>query len=280
MENTIQRQLQDVQLNILREIDRVCREHNLTYWLAFGTAIGAVRHKGFIPWDDDVDLFMTAEDLEELEKYQSSFSPNYFIQSRRTDPEYGLMITRVRDSNTTLIENEEADRDINHGVFVDIYPLFNCPDDEKEYKTFYRKSLLARLLQYGRTPQTHGRVMKMGANVLLHLYSAKRRARKVEEIYQYMKAYKETGYLTDAFEVGYMAKYPKSSLFPAEWVDFEDMKVPIPGQIDPVLRPVYGDYMQLPPEEERKVHHDYKVVDCDHSYLDYKGKQYCVGDNR
>ena len=271
-----QKQLQEAQLKILKEIDKVCNEHNLTYWLAFGTAIGAVRHKGFIPWDDDIDLFMMAEDLEKLEKLQKFFPNNIFVQSRRTDPEYGLMITRVRDSNTTLIENTESDRNMNHGVFVDIYPLYNSPKEGKEHDKFYRNSLLARLLLYGKTPETHGTVMKLGSKVILSLTSKKFRKNQVERIYQKMLEQPESGYLTYAYGHTGRMIFPKEFFYPVVRVDFEDMKAPIPENNDKLLTQIYGDYMKLPPEDKQVVHHDYRKVDCEHSYLMYKGKDYCL----
>lgn len=263
------KQLQDTQMSILHEIDRVCRENGLTYWLAFGTAIGAVRHKGFIPWDDDIDLFMKVEDMERLERLQSAFSENYFVQSRRTDPEYGLMISRVRDSSTTLIENAESGRNMNHGVFVDIYPLYNCPDSEAEHKRFYRRSLIARLLLYGKAPESHGSLMRIGSKVILTLVPEKIRKRIVEKIYREMRNQKETGYLTYAYGHTGKMKFPKSYFYPGKRVPFEDMMAPIPENNDQLLKCIYGDYMKLPPKEKQVVHHDFKVVDCERSYKEY-----------
>ena len=276
MPGSEQKELQVAQLNILKEIDKVCGKHNLTYWLAFGTAIGAVRHSGFIPWDDDIDLFMMAEDLEKLEKLQRFFPSNIFVQSRRTDPEYGLMITRVRDSNTTLIENTEIDRDINHGVFVDIYPVYNSPAERKEHEKFYRNSLIARLLLYGKAPETHGAIMKIGSKIILGLTPKGVRKKQVERIYKKMRNQPETGYLTYAYGNTGKMIFPKEYFYPVVRVDFEDMKAPIPKNNDKLLTQIYGDYMKLPPVEKQVVHHDYRKVDCEHSYLMYKGKDYCL----
>ena len=275
-----QKQLQVIQLKILKEIDKVCREHNLTYWLAFGTAIGAVRHKGFIPWDDDIDLFMMAEDLEKLEELQKFFPDNIFVQSRRTDPEYGLMITRVRDSNTTLIEDTEVNRNMNHGVFVDIYPLYNAPKERKQHDKFYGYSLLARLLLYGRVPGKHGNVMKLGSKIILALTSKRVRKNQVERIYKKMISQPETGYLTYAYGHTGRMVFPKEYFYPVVRVDFEDMKAPIPENVDKLLTQIYGDYMKLPPKDKQVVHHDYKKIDCEHSYLTYKGMYYCPSSRR
>lgn len=130
------RKLQQAQKTILLELDRVCRKLDLPYCLAFGSSLGAVRHHGFIPWDDDIDVYMRIQDLEKLQENADLFNAGYFLQHHESDSEYGLMITRLRNSNTTLIEKTEIDRDINHGIFIDIYPLFNSPKDGWGQRSF------------------------------------------------------------------------------------------------------------------------------------------------
>lgn len=277
MVNNDQKVIQSAQLKILKEIDRVCKQNNIAYWLAFGTAIGAVRHQGFIPWDDDIDIFMLAKDLEKLEKYQDCFSKNVFIQSRRTDPEYGLMITRVRDSNTTLIENSEKDRDINHGIFVDIYPLYNVPLNKIAQMAFFANSLLARLLLYGKVPKHHGLLMKIGSRIILACTSEKFRKNQVERIYRDMINQPETGYLSYAYGSKTNRVFPKEYFLPSITVQFEDINVPIQKNYDEILTEIYGDYMKLPPLDKQVVHHDYVKIDAERPYTDYRGIYYCQG---
>lgn len=150
-------ELQKCQLGILKEIDRVCKENQIKYCLAFGSCLGAVRHKGFIPWDDDVDVFMPIDDFERFNHCYEKIKKPYFIQSKLTDKEYGLLITRVRNSDTTLIEKAEINRNINHGVFVDIYPLFNSP--QKKWKGNFQSisSYIYRLFLYNAPPVNHGK---------------------------------------------------------------------------------------------------------------------------
>lgn len=273
-------QLQMAQLSILKEIDKVCQKKGLSYYLAYGTAIGAVRHKGFIPWDDDIDIYMTLNDLNKLEHCQSLFPSNLFIQTRKTDPEYGLMITRIRDSNTTLIENEEYDRDINHGVFVDIYPLYNSPVDSKELKRLYLRSLIGRLFLYGKPPKNHGKFLRFVGKTLLTIMPNLVKRRVVNSTFKLLKKQKDTGYLTPLSKDDgkSIPVYPKEYFDSMVWVDFEDMKAPIPSGNHEVLKAVYGDYMKLPPMKKRVIHHDYRVVDCNNSYIKYKGIDYCIKD--
>lgn len=276
MEDNIVKEMQDAQLRILKEIDRVCEENGLEYCLAFGTEIGAIRHQGFIPWDDDIDIFMPVADAEKLEKLQDRFPANLFVQSRRTDPEFGLMISRVRDSNTTLIVGTEADWDINHGVFVDIYPLYNAPTGKIGRKLFLVRFMIARLLLYGKVPETHGTVMKIGSKVLLALVPKRARKRIVDRMYRKMTAQPENGTLTCGWAELTKNVFPREWFFPSRRVKFEDMQAPVPAECEKILEISFGDYMTPPPPEKRVVHHDFVVADFERSYLEYKGKKYAV----
>lgn len=115
---------QKVMLDILIEVHKICVKHNITYWLEAGTLLGAVRHKGFIPWDDDIDISMPREDYEKfLEIAQRELPSDLFLQTNKTDPEYSREITKVRKLNTLLIETgETGNENYCHGIFIDIFP--------------------------------------------------------------------------------------------------------------------------------------------------------------
>ena len=116
--------LKKKELEILKNFISCCEKMNLTYYIAFGTLLGAIRHKGFIPWDDDVDVCMPREDYDRFIREGGKYLPeNYFIQTMESDPKYALNFAKLRDSNTTLFEKHVIDVDINHGVFIDIFPL-------------------------------------------------------------------------------------------------------------------------------------------------------------
>ena len=268
-------QLQKSQMEILKEIDRVCKKHNLTYCLAFGSCLGAVRHQGFIPWDDDIDIYMPIHDFEKLEKHRASFQKEYFLQTHKSDPEYGLMIGRVRNSKTTLIEEAEAHRDINHGIFVDIYPLFPSPNGGIKAKLLIFSSMLYRLLLYDVVPKNRGILMKVGSKILLKSIPKKMKKSIMNKTYQWIRNQKDTGYLSSFYGDEASIKYPKEWFFPAKEIPFEDLQIPVPANTDKYLTLTYGDYMKLPPVEKRKFHHNYLCIDFDKSYLEYKGKLYC-----
>lgn len=117
------------QLQIIHELDRVCKKVNINYYLAYGTCLGAVRHKGFIPWDDDIDVFLTCNEMNRLLKNKELFGNQYFLQTRYTDSKYCNMKYSLRDSNTSYFSDEEDSRDINHGMFIDLYVLYPYPDN-------------------------------------------------------------------------------------------------------------------------------------------------------
>ena len=269
------RELQKCQLEILREIDRVCTKHNLVYCLALGSCLGAVRHGGFIPWDDDIDIYMPIEYFEKLEKCRKSFKTPYFLQTHKSDPDYRLMIGRVRNSETTLIEESEINQDINHGIFVDIYPLFHCPKGKIRVKKVIFASMLYRLLLYGEPPKKRGTVMKVGSFILLKVIPNKLRDKLQHLCYHYFRKQRFTGWLSSLYGDEVTMKFPYDWLFPACRRVFEDMQVYIPANADKYLKYTYGDYMKLPPVQERKFHHSYVCVDLDKPYTVYKGKLYC-----
>ena len=106
---------------MLHELDRVCKKNNLKYALSSGTCLGAVRHGGFIPWDDDIDVYMCWSDAEKLVKCQSDFETKYFVQNYKTDPQFPSTHYRLCDSSTSCFLEETKGLDVNHGIFIDIY---------------------------------------------------------------------------------------------------------------------------------------------------------------
>ena len=132
MDETL-RFIQLCQLDILREVVRICNKNNIKYYLAWGTMLGAVRHKGFIPWDDDLDIYMPLEDLKNFEKCcLDDLQSDYFLQCPKTEPFMGWLYYKVRRNNTCMKESsmENDNRIKNHGVWIDIFPLINYSNDE------------------------------------------------------------------------------------------------------------------------------------------------------
>ena len=271
--------MQSSQLKILKSFKKVCDEHGVTFYLAFGTALGAVRHHGFIPWDDDIDIYMRMEDIEKLKEIQNFLPSNLFVQTREKEKEYGLLIARVRDSNTTLVEEDHVDRDINHGVYIDIYPLFYCPESNIKMRLIVVLSFLCRLFAYNAPPMNKGGVATMVSKVLLNILPNKTKRVIADKLY---------AYITSRPVSKYVSTFPDVSLgkrFMDEWFkdpstcEFEGENMPMPSKQEDYLTYEFGDYMQLPPEEKRQIHHHYIFADFDNSYLNYKGVKYCTNRN-
>lgn len=274
-ENSFLKGMQSCQLQILKELDKVCRKNNIPYYLAFGTALGAVRHKGFIPWDDDIDVYMRVEDVRKLTLHQKDFPPNLFIQTRESDSEYGLLIARIRDSNTTLIEADHVERDINHGVYIDIYPLFYCPENDFKMKIVIVASLLCRLFAFNAPPAHKGPIYRFISKALLYLMPTSFKKRITDILYQYLISRPKSKYLSNIPDVS-LGKRNMDNWFREPSVgDFEGEKVPLPTMIEDYLIYEFGDYMKLPPIEKREIHHEYLFADFETPYITYKGIKYC-----
>lgn len=268
--------MQNHQLAILRQFKRVCDNNGIAFYLAFGSALGARRHKGFIPWDDDIDVYMKVEDLSRFERIKNQLPDNLFFQTRSTDPEFGLLIARIRDSNTTLIEEDHFSRDINQGVYMDIYPLFNVPESSFGRKALQMESLICRLFAYDSPPANKGCLITSISKLMLKLFPKRLKRKLADTLYQWITKSRSSAFLSNFPDVSLGAYYK------AEWFKepsqelFEGEMMPVPTDNGGYLSHYYGEYMKLPPVEMRKIHHNYLFYDFDTPYIKYKGIQYCT----
>ena len=148
------KQIQDLEIGAMCELDRICRKYNLKYTLAGGTLLGALRHDGFIPWDDDMDVNMLRSDFLKLREIApKELRQRYFYQSSQTDPEYLYFFDKIRINDTTFKEAVLADKKIHHGVYIDIFPVDDildansqqAQDQLKEFK-HWRSGLMGKCL--------------------------------------------------------------------------------------------------------------------------------------
>ena len=119
-----------IELDLLIKFDKVCQKYGFKYWLAYGSLLGAVRHKGFIPWDDDLDVMMPREDYDSFIKLSSEFENPYFLQTHETDKGYYYSFAKLRNSNTTAVSKMFAFEKWNQGIFLDIFPNDVCNLDD------------------------------------------------------------------------------------------------------------------------------------------------------
>lgn len=273
------RRLQLLQMDILKELTRVCKKHNFIFYIMNGTCLGAIRHKGFIPWDDDIDAGMYAEDFDELIKCKNDFSKGFFLQTIETDPEFKTMIARIRMDGTTLIEKDRINEDIHQGVFIDIYPLFGYPHNPIKQQIRSWESLLYRLLLAGEPPKNHGRCVANIGKALLNIIPKDKQRQIVDIIHKKLRSEeRDSKYVAFLYGMDVhlfsTIKYERSWFGKPTMVNFEDMILPAPTDYDSYLKIRYNDYMKLPPKEKQNSYHDFEFVDLDNDYKVYKGKKY------
>lgn len=268
-------QLKTCQLAIFKQFVSVCERLGLRYFVIGGTLIGAVRHQGFIPWDDDIDVAMPRVDYERfLQRAQALMPEYYFLQTFETDPAYPANFAKIRDSRTTFIETSVSKLDINHGVYIDIFPLDYYPENswKRVWLEFRKKVLTVRVAAQFYLPNEKLHFIKNLVRGVSKIFcpSAAVAVRRREWLFTNVK---KNGLLCN-----YGGAWGNKEIFPASWfsdvcvMHYEDLVVYGPKDYDKILKHVYGDYMQLPPEEERVGHHYALVVDLERPYTEYMGK--------
>ena len=253
--NTLSK-LHDTELEILQEIDRICKKNNINFFLVGGTLLGAVRHKGFIPWDDDLDIGMFREDYDRfIDIAIKEIDDKYFVHCDKTDKHYWLPFCKVKKNNTTFIEEFTNGKKSKHsGVFVDIFPVDKTGAN---YNINRIKGLLIRnisdclLVKEGKISLQETRHFILGK--ILTLFSKEKLIKIQNGIIN--------KYQNDDYVVGWIGVYhikkellKKEDAFPLVDVVFENKKYKAYNNYDYYLRSLYGNYMELPPVEERINH--------------------------
>ena len=248
-------QIHKIQYDMLVELDQICRKHGLTYYLAYGTCLGAVRHKGFIPWDHDVDVLMPYQDAVELEKYQDEFSDNYFISSRRTDKTNKTIKSIIIDKNIKC-------REVRNGVVInddariglDIYPFYNCPKSKSELLfNIWRSHILKMLV--GGAPENHGNAAKLFGKAVIALFGGKEKEKRIEKLQKQLCYTGPSDEIADYYGLDVKAcsaiTYNKDWFGTPKEILFEDRMFYAPANAHAYLTKRYGDYMTPVSKKER-----------------------------
>ncbi len=247
--------LRDVQLrllDILVEIDKVCRKHNIQYWIDYGTLLGAVRHKGFIPWDDDIDICVMAKDYDSIRKALIAELPEqYALQDTTTDKYVFIRPGRVRDRHSYAAYPHFAKLK-EQGLWVDIFQADRAiTKSAKQFVDFFYRRTFREIHHYGDVAYKSSlkRWVYRLLAYLLHPFTA-----FAMHASTWIASCGKKGLLSHyAFNYSPMWALEKN-IFPLTEVEFEGHRFFAPGNYDAHLRMRYGDYMQLPPEEKRRVH--------------------------
>lgn len=266
------REVQDKILEVMKYIDLVCRMNNIVYFIMGGTALGAVRHGGFIPWDDDLDIFMIPAEYQKFKKViELDGNSKFIIQEWKTTDKY-LEYAKVRMNGTTFIEESFKDRKgLHQGIYVDIMMLHKVPTNKQIQKLVYYESkfvTLYALTQRNWKPKSGGQKMMVN---LLKILPCKLMAKLFyKRIYKYEN-------MTKNFIYCYWitpAKF-RSGLFEPEFfadpvdIPFEDTKLLGSAHIKEYLKYRYGNYMKLPSEEQQKAAVHAMIFDTEKNYTEY-----------
>lgn len=265
-------EIQSVSLEILKKISDVCESQNLRYFLAGGTLIGAVRHKGFIPWDDDLDVVMPRPDHDKLIEYllnHKEETPNLDVFNPDTCNTYPYMLTRISDNRYHIVMENEQDYGL--GVFIDIYPLEGLGDNKKNAErlckkgNFYASCCFQSTRSHFAMEATKGlfrKTLKYPFYLFSKVLGKRYFQNKLRDLkMKCPKSFDESKYVGCATWTSIAEK----AVFPKEWLDgfevilFEHYNFRVPKGYDEMLHAIYGDYMKLPPEHERIGHHFYSM---------------------
>lgn len=282
MVNISIKELQSKTLEMLLFFDSFCKENNLKYFLCGGGLIGAIRHHGFIPWDDDIDLFMPRDDYEQLAVLWPQIVDSSKYMYCRTDLKhlYHDAGASIRDVNTTAINRHSVNEDICHGVALEIMPIDGCPNSKIKRCFQLYNAFVFNLFNVQRLPDNKGKLVRLLTSLVYKIvYSPKQRYKIWKRAEKRMSKYKwddcdEVTELIGSIK-GMLLRHPKCDFFNVVYKDFEGYNFPVMAGYDRYLRLIWGDYMQLPPVEKRKAKHDYAYLSITEPYKQFKGKYYC-----
>ena len=272
-------ELQKVEMDLFCCFSDICKKLGLNYFLVCGSALGAARHGGFIPWDDDFDVGMYRDDYNKFMELAPALLPEgIFLQNYKSDPNFPYVFAKLRNSNTTFIQTILSNLDINHGVYIDIFPLDGYPQDSRLQKKMARKKK-NYLRQFGGTFNLPSNIPIKAKIlfVLCKIFRCHKRTQKILLKYEGMISrysveeakiicnhgtwYGERDYINKDY-------YGKGKN-----IVYEGMTVRVPEKLDEYLTSLYGDWRTPPPPEKQKGTHDCEVCDINNTYTNY-AKQY------
>ena len=262
-----------IMLDILDEVDKFCSQNNINYYLTYGTLLGAVRHKGFIPWDDDIDIVMSRGDYEKFcRSFNNGRTDSLRLMSIDNTDGYYLLSAKVCDTRTLLIE--KVQNPVELGVYIDIFVNDYLSDDLKAAKDLvHSNQRLFNLTKASIISDREGRAMYK--QILLRFLRAVTKKIDVQKVlkriekqsrkYEEMTSSKYCGSITSLY-------YGEKEIMETKWwgkgekLSFEGREFNVPSDYHSVLKTFYGDYMKLPPVEQRVTHHAYDVYWRDNNH--------------
>lgn len=268
------KELHTAELRILRDFHEVCNRLGIRYFACFGTAIGAVRHQGFIPWDDDIDVGMLRDDYEKFRREAPKHLPSrLFLQNYDTDNDYWLQHAKLRDSKTTFIEEGNKEYNWNHGVFIDIFPFDYVPENKwQRWKVKFKEKYYHIAISVLKNKELFvhfgwKNLLRLILKVLFNIRFSSRA--EIAQCLDSMLASISPSKLVCCYE-GSQTVYKKEWFDEVQSVRFESTTINLPVGYHEALSKLYGDYMTPPPTSQRVPVHVAAVVDIDRPYTYYR----------
>lgn len=278
MKNNEAERLHEMLLSIYVEIKKICDENNLRYFAVGGTCIGAVRHNGIIPWDDDVDIAMPREDYEKFIEIAKEKLPSHLEVFDVTSCLHNENVfAKVHNVNTTCVGKDNVIyKDRYTGAFVDIMPLDGLPNN-KFLRSIHMKKLKFLLIANTKVRFPYSRCSSFGGKLMYFLMWPVKKLRSPYYIYnKYLKLLKKYKFDESEYFCYAWDKYMKQFVFKKEWFDgsvtfkFNNTEIPCPIDYDSYMKKEFGNYMELPPIECRVMGHvEGGIMDLDNSYKKY-----------
>lgn len=253
-----------LQMDILSAIDEFCKENSIHYSLACGTLLGAVRHKGYIPWDDDIDIYLPREDYKLLiSDFPETYKGFYKIASLERSTGWERPYAKAYDNRTIFLEDAKVNYNI--GVNIDVYPVDDVPDDNEEWHRYDKKRRILQtlfILKFVKMDISRTLLKNIGVlfSHLLTCFCSKRKFAYKLDKYSQMNNSRGFGRCFECCQ-GMLQKKPFSKILfeNLDYIQFEDRMFMAFKDADNYLKNGYGNYMELPPVEKRVSHHAYKA---------------------
>lgn len=276
-------EIQEKLLTILLYFKEFCEKHDLKFILAGGTCLGAIRHQGFIPWDDDIDVFMLRDDYEKLQGLWEKFADTNRYSYLRSNDKVNIRhsATEIKDNNTTFINRHSVDLDIHQGLMIDIIPLDGVA--QGKIAQFYQiiQGMLYCGFNFQRLPDHKGKFIYYTTKIALAIFKSDSIRYKIwkhaeQQLSKFsISKHKRVASFGEGVSI-MRQRFPKEWFLEPEYVKFEGYDMPVPADVDAYLKISYGNYMQLPPEKERIARHNTVFIDLDNSYKVYRKIKYFV----
>lgn len=265
--------LQKKTFELLQIFVGICEKWSISYYLICGSALGAVKYSGFIPWDDDIDVGLLREDYHRFLEIAPKELPDWcFLQNYKTEPVFPHSFSKLRNSNTAFIEESMADLPMNHGIYMDIFPIDGYPTGRGKQFVFSVRRKWNDWIRYSVIKNPSLRKIRF-RNRVLRLFGYHKRTVQAQERLEklYCRCLPKESEIWCNFGnwQGKLENAPKWHYGNGTWATFEGLRVRIPEEYDAYLTQKYGDWRSDPPIEKQNSHHVSIVADPNRSYKDY-----------